>query len=242
MNRSTLCIAIGAAAPLIAAAPAAAQFGEPGATPIREKVVGAVIVDEEDEDAVVPEGGDQIGAFFEEQLVGKFTFSGNVTDFSFEITVFGDNPETEDNVEGPEFGDLVSFRFFDSSTNMTLDMTAVNANGEDANYIYQGEEVPEFPIELPGLDLTPTQNLDLRILGEDESGGGGGGDGDGDGEGGGPDLDVNGDGRVDDHDVAAVLTVISGNSLAGDNFGGSADVTGDEVVNIDDAVMIMRNK
>lgn len=239
MNRTAL-HAILAAALLLPAAHAIAQFGEPGASPVREKVVGQVIVDESDDSAVVPEAGDQIGAFYEDQLVGKFTFSGDTSTFDFSITIFGDNPETQDNTEGAVFGEFVSFKFFDSSTNVTLEMTAVNLNGEDSNYIYQGEEVPPLPIELPGLDITPTQNLDLRILGEDESGGGGG-NGDGDGSAG-PDLDVNGDGKVDDFDVAAVLTVVSGNPLAGGAFAGNADVNGDDVVSIDDAVMIMRNK
>ncbi|GAB4550670.1 MAG: hypothetical protein Tsb0013_12500 [Phycisphaerales bacterium] len=179
---------------------ALAQFNTPGSTMFRERITGELR--EGGEQAITPEAGDQIGAFFQDEIVGLFTFTDGSRDFS--ITLFGDNPNTEV-VEGPDRGDRVVFRFFDGSTNQTLDLTVLNPQGEAFNFTFQGVEV----IDVPGLpiDLTPTRQFDLRA-GAPTGGGGGGGGGGGDAPGGG--MDINGDGRMDVRDAAIVLRALGG--------------------------------
>ncbi len=184
---------------LFLGADALAQFGTPGSTQFRERLVGELRAGA---DNIVPEGGDQIGAFFQDEIVGLFVYTNTSRDFS--LTIFGDNPETEA-VEGPARNQGVQFRFFDGSTNQSLDLTLLNQQGEAFNYGYQGVEV----FEVPGLpiDLTPTRQFDLRVGAPGNGGGDGGGDGGGAAGGG---TDINGDGRTDVRDAAVILRALGG--------------------------------
>lgn len=204
---------------------ASAQFGTPGSTDIRQRVIGVVQSGEGDP---VPQGGDQIAAIFENEVVGLFVFEGVDPDPDFNIVIFGDDPETEV-VEGPEFGDQVTFRYFQSSTSNTVNMTPVNASGQDSTYIFQGETLPDFPVILPGFDLTPTRQLDLRF-------GSGGGPGVGEDQ---ERFDVNGDGRIDQRDVALVLSVVIGGTTE-QSIVSASDINGDGTVSTQDGIAIMR--
>lgn len=242
------------------ASAALAQFGTPGSTNFRERIVGEV-----SGGGITIEAGDQVGAFFEDEIVGVFTFNSDSA--AFEVTLFGDNPATEA-VEGPGRGQRVTFRYFDSSTNQTLDMTVLNQQGEAFNFTFQGVEV----FEVPGLpiDLTPTRNFDLRI-GEVSGGGGNGGGNNGGGvaqPGGG--SDINGDDVIDVRDAAIVLRCMGGAVrpgtrafrdmgisvrdedgnvrhggdgivLSADELVARCDVDGDGSVTSRDAVAILRN-
>lgn len=182
---------------LVVAGEARAQFGTPGSTTLREDVAGQLLPGE---GGITPENGDQIGAFFEDELVGSFSFTSSSRDFR--IRIFGDDDESDER-EGLRVGQRVEFRFFDASTNNTLTLAVINEQGESVNFTFQGQVVFEIP-GLP-LDLTPTRLFDLR------SGGGGSGGGDGGGGGGGePDVgaDLNEDGSIDVRDAAIVLRMI----------------------------------
>ena len=195
------------AVPLLACAgEAAAQFGTPGSTSFRERIVGDLLEGGGGENpTITPETGDQIGAFFNGEVVGVFAYTDASRDFS--VTIFGDDPDTEQ-VEGPSRGDAVEFRYFDSSTNQTLTLTVLNPQGEVFNFNFQGVEVFDVP-GLP-LDLTPTRTFNLRAgapTGGGSSGGGGSGGG-GAAPGGG--TDINGDGGTDVRDAAIILRALSG--------------------------------
>lgn len=205
---------------------ASAQFGTPGSTDIRQRMVGVVVSGEGDPE---PQGGDQIAAIFNNEVVGLFVFEGVDPDPDFNIVIFGDDPETEI-VEGPRFGQQVTFRYFQSSTSNTINMTPVNASGQDSTYFFQGEALPDFPVILPGFDLTPVRQLDLRF----GSGGGGAGVGEDQAR-----FDVNGDGRIDQRDVALVLSVVIGNTTE-QGMVSAADINGDGVVSTQDGIAIMR--
>ncbi|MGP1347533.1 MAG: dockerin type I repeat-containing protein [Phycisphaerales bacterium] len=214
---------------LLMCAPAAmAQFETPASTDIQQRVIGKILPGE---NGPSPQGGDQVGAFFNDQIVGLFTFQGTNPEADFSILVSGDDPATQA-VEGPTFGQPVTFRYFQSSTSNTLTMTPVNSEGQDSTYIFQGEEVPDFPIQLPGFDLTPSRQLDLRF---GAAGGGGGGD-----AGDLADFDVNGDGRVDTRDAALVLSLVSGNTFERSDVMSRADVNDDGVISTQDAIAILR--
>ena len=114
---------------------ARAQFGTPGSTSFRERIVGDVRGGDEN---ITPESGDQVGAFFQDEVVGVFTYTSD--DPGFSVTIFGDDPMTEE-TEGPTRNDRVAFRFFDSSTNQTLDLAVLNRRGEVFNYTWQGAQV-----------------------------------------------------------------------------------------------------
>lgn len=220
---------------LLAFAPAStalAQFGTPTPTNVRERIVGEF---RNTTNAPVPEIGDSIGAFQGTQIIGRFDIEAD-GDREFDIVLYGDDPDTT-TVEGPRRGQSVAFKYFDSSSNQTIDLTVLNNAGEVFNFTYQGEEVPPLPIPLPGLDLTPTRSFDLRVA--TDSDGGSGGDG-GDN---GVKYDVDGDGKISVEDAALVLRLVTG--------GGSAvpveqrtraDVNGDGKVTTGDAVEILRNR
>lgn len=208
------------------AAPAAAEFGVPGSTPIQEKVVGALVSAEGDP---TPEAGDQIGAFVDEQLVGVFSYTSSEP--AFAVLVFGDNPETADIVEGAKLGQKVTFRFFDSSTDKELPLSPVNAQGELSNYLFAGSELVDLPVPLPGLDLVPTRQLNLAF--SQSTGGGDGGAGDGETV----DYDVNQDGKVDNLDAAEILHIVIGGSSEHQE---RADVDGDGVISSRDAIAVIR--
>ena len=213
------------------AAPAFAQFGTPGSTNVKEKLVGKLL---SATGAPTPAASDQIGVFFKTNLIGAFTFTSTPTDFI--LTIFGDNPNTADIVEGPKAGEKVEFRFFDASTNATrTDLRVENLTGEAFNYKYGGE-LNTIPDGLPiPIDLTPTRNLNLRV-GVAQTGGGGTGDTR-------KKYDVDGNGTIDEADAAMVLRMVIGarRGLSDDEIA-AADVTGDSKVDTNDAIAVMRNR
>lgn len=243
-------IAISALASSIAASDAAAQFSAINPGLVRERISGTAFPGES---AGVIEPGDQLGAFFEDQLIGSFSFTGS-TGPEFDLVITGDNPDTAE-AEGPSVGDPVEIRFFDSSTNFTIpDIRVETAGGERFNLTFQGQAVPSIP-GLP-IDFTPSRELNVRISEGQGSGGGGGGGGDGGNGGGTPGrgLDVNGDGEVTREDAATVIRAIaasrvSDRSGAADTVRGrlvtaqelqAADVNQDGVVSSQDVMAVIR--
>ena len=245
------------------------QFGTPGSTQFRERIVGDYLPGAS---GPQPEEGDQIGAFFQDQLAGVYTFpDGNR---AFSVTIFGDDPESPDVTEGPRAGQRVQFRYFDVSTNEVVDLTVVNRQGEAFNFTFQGVEV----IEVPGLplDFTPVRQFDVRASpgGGDGDGGGTGGGGGGDGGGGGApgNPDINRDGDVNTRDAAIVLRFIAGGGvqpgstrfrdlgimisggsgtapdpgdavmISADELGNRCDVDGDGDIDTRDAVEILKQR
>lgn len=188
-------------------APAAlGQISEPGPTTVRERIIGQVVAAANTPE---PAAGDMIGAFFDSNKVaGRFVFTGTTVSRNFNILIYGDVASTPAVKEGPSRNQRVTFQFFDASANTLLPMTVLTKpGGEVFNYTYQGTEVPPIPIELPGLDLTPSRDLDLRI------GSSGGGGGDGGGNGGTTNrYDINGDGKVTIEDASLILRQVSGGS------------------------------
>ncbi|MBL8746472.1 MAG: dockerin type I repeat-containing protein [Phycisphaerae bacterium] len=209
---------------------ALAQFGTPGSTNVKEKIVGKLL---SAEGAPTPAASDQIGVFFKNSLVGAFTFADSQTDFT--LTIFGDNPSTTA-IEGPKAGEKVEFRFYDASANVTrTDVRVENLQGEAFNYRYAGEEnlIPDgLPIPI---DLTPTRNLNLRV-GAAQSGGGGSGNDR-------AKYDVDGNGTIDEADAAMVLRMVIGarRGLTDDQLE-AADVNGDSKVDTNDAIAVMQNR
>ena len=210
-------------------ASAHAQFETPSSTNVAERITGTYITGP---NGVSPDAGDQIAAFDSDGVAGVFQFDAS-GDASFSIKIFGDDPNTEEK-EGPKVGDKVTFQFFDDSTNSQFEIVAVNGNGEKVNITFQGVETPDLPIELPGLDLTPTRVFDLT---EGTSGGGGGGGDLGESA----NYDVNGDGRVDSEDAALVLRVVMRGSAAVEE-GANVDVNGDGQVTTADAIAVLQNR
>lgn len=222
----------GAAAAVIVAGSAFGQFGTPGSTKVREKLVGKLL---SATGAPTPAAGDQIGVFFKGNLVGAHAYTGTATDFS--LTIYGDDPTTTA-VEGPKAGEKVEFKFYDASANATrTDLRVENPEGEVFNYKYGGELIA-FPDGLPiPIDLTPTRNLNLRI-GATDSGNGGDGNGDSRAK-----YDVDGNGKIDEADAAMVLRMVIGakRGLSDDEVE-AADVNGDDKVDTNDAIAVMQNR
>jgi len=224
-----------------AAAPALAQFGTPGSTEVRERLAGPI---EFVEGGLELGEGDQLGAFFDGDLVGAFTFTGEPPTPEFELIIFGDNPDTPDVVEGPQQGDRVELRFYDASTdNVITDVRPINSGGEVVNYRYAGELIPPVPGGFP-IDLVPTRELGVRVGTATDGGGnddgGDGGDGDDGGDAGGGDPDVDGDGRVTTKDAVIVLRFVAGARRSAGVSAARADVNGDGVVSVDDAIAVLR--
>lgn len=244
-------IATAAIVSSLLATDAGAQFSDINPGPVRERISGTAFPGES---AGTIEPGDQLGAFFEDQLIGSFSFTGT-TGPEFDLVITGDNPDTQE-VEGPRVGDPVEIRFFDSSTNFTIpDIRVETAAGERFNLTFQGQAVPSIP-GLP-IDFTPSRELNVRISEGQGSGGGSGGGSDGggsDGGGSGPGLDVNGDGEVNREDAATVIRAIaasrvSDRSGAADTVRGrfvtasqlqAADVNQDGVVSSQDVMAVIR--
>lgn len=228
MNRRAVAVAVLALGAL--AIPAHAQFDTPASTPVAERIAGTYITGA---NGVTPEAGDQIGAFDSEGVAGVFQFDASGS-ADFDLKIYGDDPATVDVKEGPRLNERLTFRFYDASTNSEFEVVAINSSGEKINLTFQGVETPDLPIELPGLDLTPTRIFDMT---EGTAGGGGGGGGD-------PDTaqyDVNGDGKVNTEDAALVLrAVMRGSSAVGE--GVDADVNGDGQVTTADAIAVLQNR
>lgn len=207
-------------------------------TNVQERLAGQLL---SADGAPAPEPGDQIGAFFGELVIGVYDFTSAQADprtFSIEVNgaddAFPDQP-------GPAVGQSITFQFFDSSRNLIdPNVEAVNDAGESVNVTFQGTLVPNIP-GLP-IDLTPSRDLDLRLLGEAEPGPGGG-DGGGGGQTPTGNPDVDGDGRVTRTDAAMVLRVVVGSTRTLDpNTISRADVNGDGVVNTADAIEVLRSR
>lgn len=227
---------------LVGTAAQAQGFGVPGSTPVRERVTGSLIPGE----SLSPEAGDQVAILFDGEPAGVQTFQSGDDLSEFSVLVFGDDPNTEGIVEGPRFNEVGQVAFYDSSTDtVRTDVRLENSAGEPVTYRYRGEEVPDLPIELPGLDLTPVRSLNLRLGAEPNPGGGDGDDDGGDGGDGGPtrSLDVNADGRVETSDAAIILRIVTGarSSVTSDDID-RADVDGDGVVTTRDAIEVLRGR
>jgi hypothetical protein len=218
-------------AALAPAAPALAQFGVPSTTDVKERIAGTFV---EATGAPTPAAGDQIAAFYGGEVVGRFVVETDANR-EFEVIVYGDDPDTS-LVEGPRRNQRVTFKYYDASSNQTIDLEVLNTSGELFNFSYQGEEVPPLPVPLPGLDLTPTRNLDLRVAGSD--GGGSGGDDDDPGV----KYDVDADGKITTEDAAQILRILSGASIVSADVRKRADVNGDGKVTTADAVEVLRNR
>lgn len=216
---------------LAAASPAQAQFGVPSTTDVKERITGTFV---EATGAPTPAAGDQFAAFFGNEVVGRFVVSTDA-DREFELVIYGDDPDTA-LVEGPRRNQRVSFKYYDASSNQTVDLEVLNASGELFNFSYQGEEVPPLPVPLPGLDLTPTRNLDLRVAGSDGGSGGGGSEDPG------VKYDIDGNGKITTEDAAQILRIVGGSSVVTADIRRRADVNGDGRVTTADAIEVLRNR
>ncbi|MEO1057844.1 MAG: dockerin type I repeat-containing protein [Actinomycetota bacterium] len=217
-----------------------AQFATPLESTVRERISGLFVITE---GGPTPAEGDQIGVFFQDSVIGVFDFTSDSLEYV--VDVFGDSPTTEDNIEGPITGQQISFRFYDQSTNNTINLDVLNAQGEAFNITFQGQEVPSEIINtFPDLAdvLIPSRVFDVRAAGT-SSGNGGDGNG-GDGGGGEPtpsgNPDVNADGNVNALDAALVLRIVVGSSSVTSAEIGRADVNGDGTVSTQDAIAILR--
>ena len=216
---------------LASATPAFAQFNVPSTTSVRERITGEFV---EATGTPTPAAGDQIAAFYANEVVGRFVVETDANR-EFELIIYGDDPDTS-LVEGPRRNQRVTFKYYDASSNQTIDLDVLNTSGELFNFSYQGEDVPPLPIPLPGLDLTPTRNLDLRVAGSDGGGGGGGTTDPG------VKYDVDADGKITTEDAAQILRIVSGSSAVSGDARKRADVNGDGKVSTADAIEVLRNR
>lgn len=215
--------------------PCLGQFGAPASSGVRERIAGQFLLAA---GAPTPEPGDQIGAFFGDQLVGVYAFTSESIEGEFELLIFGDDPDTGE-VDGPTRGAAIELRFFDASTNIERnDLRFENAQGEAFNYRYQGQEIPSEFEGLPfPIDLTPTVALNIR-LGAAPSDPALGGD-----SAPGPTYDVDANGEIDERDAAIVLRLVSGATRGATLEQISrADVNGDGLVSTADAIEILRQR
>lgn len=213
--------------------------------------------------APVPEPGDQVAAFFGEQILAVYTFVSTQPDpLAWDMIIFGDNPDTTGVQEGPLAadpnagvpGDVVTFQFFDASTNtIRMDVAPVSkATGEVITVTFNGAFTFQLPIPGgPGIPPFPGApgpaipfDLILGVAAPTPSGTGGtpnSGGGTTVATGGSP--DVNGDGRVDKHDAAIVLRLVIGARLGvSEADAARADVNGDGVVDTRDAIAILSKR
>lgn len=228
------------AAFLLFAGGARAQFGSVPSTGIVWFLSGELVLGE---GAPEPAAGDQLGAFFGETLVGvsELTAEQAASGEYSGLVVVGDDPNTADQ-EGPETNDVITFQFFDASTNSFFEnVQALNSGGEATNLAYAGG--PSIPIQVPGIPpevLNESAEVDLRIgAGDGDEDGGGGNGGGGEQPAGDPDVD--GDGRVTKFDAAMVLRVVTGSTRTlPEGTASRADVNGDGRVSTDDAIAVLR--
>ncbi|TVQ31701.1 MAG: hypothetical protein EA376_08540 [Phycisphaeraceae bacterium] len=236
-SRSLILAVAGLFVGALAAAPALAQFSPPGQqTSIQERIIGVMLPTDENPDP--PQPGDQLAAFFDDEIIGLYAFTSDQDDpRSFRIRLFGNDPETEA-TEGPNVGQAVSFRFFRSLTNTVINAQVIEpGSGQPFNFTFQGSEVPPFDFPDLPIDLVPQRNFNMRLgaaSGNGGNGGGGGGDG--------PNYDVNGDGRVTREDAALVIRIMVGarRGLSEDVIR-RADVNGDGTVDSKDVIAIYRH-
>ncbi len=231
------------------ASPAVAQFsaGVPQ-TNIVEQLEGKLL---SATGAPIPEPGDQIAAFFEQQILASFTFVSTQADpLAWDMIIFGDDPATPNTKEGPTAGEVITFQFYDASTNTTrLDLAPTSqATSEVITVGFEGAETFQFPFNIPGAPPFPgapgpTIPFDLTLgiavptpgTGTPTTGGTAAPTG--------ASLDVNGDGTVDKYDAAVVLRLVAGASRGlTEAEAAAADVNGDGVVDTKDAIAIIRNR
>lgn len=233
----------------VIAAPARAQFADViPATDIVEQLEGQLLGAL---GAPTPQPGDQVAAFAGDQILGVFTFVSTQTDpLAWDMIIFGDDPDTANVKEGPAAGEVVTFQFFDVSTNTTrLDLAPVSkATSEVITVGFEGALTFQFPFNISGappfpgppgpnipFDLKLGVNAPTPSPGTPTTGGASGPTG--------PSLDVNGDGKVDKLDAAVVLRLVAGASrVVTEAQAAAADVNGDGVVDIQDAIAIIRNR
>jgi hypothetical protein len=229
-------IMVWAAAALATSAPAAAQFDGPLDSPIRSRLVGVV---NSDSGAPTIDSGDEIAAIFNGQVVGVQRFGSTASGpVNINLTVFGDDPDTEV-VEGPRQGEQITFQFYDDSTGaIRNNVVALNLAGEISIVRFEGDRI-DLDIPLPPDLLTPVQEFNFRLTAEDNSpGDGSGGDGGGGGQG---NPDVNDDGVIDKRDVALVLRgVIGANRALTSGQRARADVNNDGAITSADAILVIR--
>ncbi len=266
-SNSALRVGGGVLAMSVLVAPVMGQITEPGPTTVRERIIGQLVALTGTPE---PAAGDMLGAFFDtDKVCGRFVFTGTTVSRNVSILIYGDLTTTSGVKEGPSRNQRVTFKFFDASSNQTLAVQVLSKpGGEVFNYTYQGTEVPPLPIELPGLDLTPSRDLDFRI-------GDSGGDGGGNGGGGTTNrYDIDGDGKVTSADAALILRQVSGGNVAAPSTRTAAattttagttagtgttaattdttaaastavvsmDVNRDQRIDVNDAIEVMRNK
>jgi len=219
---------------------AAAQLGAPLVTNTRIRYIGSLLLEPGEPQ---PEEGDQIGVFFGEQLIGRYTYTqGQADPVAFEVFASGDDPQTTA-VEGPEFGDPVLFQFYDASTNfLRTDIVPVNSGGEVINVVFRGQVGIDIPIiNLPPELLFPTADppFDLRLGVEPADNNGNNGGGGTPTPSGNPDVDNNG--KVTREDAALVIRIVTGSGRGIDAATiGRADVNGDGRVTTADAIEVLR--
>ena len=257
-HKTTALAALGASAVAALSPNASAQFSTISPGNVVERIAGEALPGLS---ADTVEAGDQLGAFFNDTLIGSFSFTSQ-TGSEFDITLSGDNPATP-GIEGPQVGQPVEFRFFDSSTNFVLNNIRVETvAGERFNFTFQGADLTQIltggPLPLPIEFFVPSRSFNVRIT---EGGGAGVGGFDGGGDGAGDDdappgagFDVNGDGEVTREDAALVIRAIGAsnvpaNSPAADLIRSrfvtaaqlqAADVNGDGAVSSRDVMAVIR--
>lgn len=225
---------------------AAAQFQNISpATNILERLGGQLL---SAPGAPTPEPGDQVAAFFDDQILGSFTFVSTQSDpLAWEMIIFGDNPDTPNTIEGPAAaangvpGDRITFRFFDAGTNtIRTDVAPVNAQGEVITVTFQGALTIQLPIDIPGAPPLPgipgpdpPFDLTLGIAAPNPVPSTPNGPS-------GASRDVNGDGRINKRDAAIVMRILVGARRGVSEADAMrADVNGDGVVNTRDVVAIL---
>lgn len=212
------------------------QFGSSPSTPIRWDLSGEFI---RSQTAPPIEQGDEIGVFFNGNLVGRLELnSAQATSESYaDLRVFGDDPNTPE-IEGPALNDIISFQYFDESTNTTLtNVRALNSNGEPVNLAYLGGVI--IPIPIPNIPTAPSQTVNLLISAEGDDNNNDNGNGNGSTPTGNPDVD--GDGTITSKDAAMVLRVVIGGARTMDTATvARADVNGDGIVSTTDAIAVYK--
>ena len=233
-----------------ALAGATTHFAAPNESDYKWRINGQIFAT-----GFTPERGDEIavfdpsGAVIGTGVIGDMDRS--LAEDEFSVVTYGDDPETTPVDEGAVVGEILTFRYYDGSTNMEYtNVAALNANtGEQMNLAWDGQKVLELPFVLPGFDLTPSVMADVAV--SNTSGTTPGGDtGDSDTTSTGDDTqtsrtdrDFDGNGKVDVDDVRFVLHLILGGDsrieVSSETLG-MADINGDGVLSTDDIAQFLR--